>query len=284
MNQNRLKNQRKTAVLLSLFLGSLSPLLLCSERLGAGSPAVQTSTSSDPGQTQILEEAKSKLQAGVNSWNAASLESARNAFLSLLLKSPEPNGYLLYYVALSDYRLASYHLSAGNNAEGERYVSEGQQYAAKAAEANSSFGESHALYAFLLGLEIAFHPERAMTLGMKSFEWFAKAMDIGADNPRINLLKGIYQLYIPEAYGGGPASALEFLEKSAALFETENVRDPLKPSWGKEEAYSYLGRIYGQHKDYDKAKSFLTKALAVNPHFGMAQAELQNLSKSDKER
>ena len=243
---------------------------ICSEIPLAGCPAPQT-----------LEEAKSKLQEGVNNWNPATLESSRNLFLALLLKNPEPNGFLLYYMALVDYRLAAFHLSAGNAAAGERYVSEGQQYATKAVDADPSFGEPHALYAFLLGLELAFHPERAMTLGMKSFEWFDKALDIDPGNPRINLLKGISQIYVPEAFGGGPDGALPYLEKSADLFEKEDIRDPRKPSWGKEEVHAYLGRVFRMKKDFDKAKSHLTKALEINPDFGLAKAELQALAKNE---
>ncbi|MCJ7588794.1 MAG: tetratricopeptide repeat protein [Candidatus Aminicenantes bacterium] len=248
-------------------------ILPCSESLRAGCPAPQT-----------LEEAKSKLQEGVNGWNQAPLESSRNLFLALLLKNSEPNGFLLNYLALVDYRLAAFHLSAGNAAEGERYVSEGQQYATKAVDANPSFGEPYALYAFLLGLELAFHPDRAMTLGMKSSEWFAKALEIGPDNPRINLLKGISQIYVPEAFGGGPDSALPYLEKSAALFEKEDIREPLKPSWGREEVHAYLGRVFRMKKDFDKAKSHLTKAVEINPDFGLAKAELQAMVRNEPER
>lgn len=260
--------------------------LICSESLRAGCPAPQTRTRTalDSGFLQTLEEAKSKLQEGVNRWNPDTLESARNLFLALLLKNPEPNGFLLYYMALADYRLAVFHLSAGNAAEGERFVTEGQQYATKAVDADPSFGESHALYAYLLGLELAFHPDRAMTLGMKSFEWFAKALEIGPDNPRINLLKGISQLYVPEAFDGGPDSALSYLEKSAALFEKEDIREPLKPSWGREEVHAYLGRIFRMKMDFDKAKSHLTKALEINPDFGLAKTELQALVKNEPER
>jgi len=276
MNRRHLAILRKAAALFPVLILSLSPLL--------SFPQGRTQTSPDPGLAGALKEAKAELQKGVNTWDLKTLESARNSFLGLLVKSRVSDGYLLYYAALSDYRLASYHLSADNKAEAERYALEGQQYASKAAEALPSFGEAHALYAYLLALELAVHPEQAMTLGMQSMTWFAKAMEIGSENPRVNLLKGIYQLYVPASFGGGPESALEFLARSAALFEKEHVQDPLLPSWGKEEAYAYLGRVYRMTKDYARARSSLTKALAINPDCGLAKSELQALDKDEKDR
>jgi len=274
MNRRRQKILPRAAALLPALLLFMFPLSSRSEG--------QARTALDLGSSGTLEEAKARLQEGINTWNAATLESARNAFLGLLLKDPRPSAHLLYYVALSDYRLASHHLSAGHNEESDRYISEGQQYASKALEADASSGEACALHAFLLSLEIALHPERAMTLGLQSIRGFARALEIEPENPRVNLLKGIYQLYVPEAYGGGAESALEFLNRSAALFDKERVPDPLLPSWGKEEAYTYLGRAFRMTKDFARARSSLTKALAVNPDFGLAKSELQALDKDEK--
>ncbi len=281
----RSSNQaRRKTILRVVAILSLVPLLAFVAGAKDGSRSAQTRTALDPGPAAILKEARLQLQAGVNTWNLKPLESARTAFLALVVGNPGPNAVLLHYAALADYRLAVCHLAANNAAESEYYVSEGQRYAAQAVEADPSFSESHALQAYLLGLEVALHPDRAMSLAMQSMTSFAKALQIGPGNPRVNLLKGIYQLYVPEAYGGGPASALEFLEKSAALFERETPQDPLLPSWGKEEAYTYLGRVYGMNKDIAKAKEYLMKALAVNPDFGLAKSELQALAKIEKER
>lgn len=228
---------------------------------------------------QKIVEAKSKLQAGLNTWNPELLKNARDLFLNLLMKEKDETVYLLYYVALCDYRLATYYFTLNNMKESEIYTLEGQKYLEKAIEADSSLGESYALYATLLGYEIALHQEKAMVLGMKYSEYLAKAFEKTPNNPRINLLKGISVLYTPEAFGGGADNAIEFLEKSVDLFEKENIKDPLIPSWGKEESYTFLGIAFKQKKEYDKAKAFLKKALEINPNFGLATTELKDIEK-----
>lgn len=248
----------------------------------AGENSLQTKQSSKF--IQALEEAKSKLQAGLNAWNVELLKQGRDLFLNLFMRQKAENSYLHYYIALADYRLTTLYFSSNNKEEAERYNSEGQKYLEKAMEMDPGFGESFALYSFLLGYEIALHPERAMSLGPKSFEYSAKAFAKDPDNPRINLMQGISLLYTPEAYGGGADKAIEFLEKSIRLFEKENIKDALKPSWGKEEACTFLARAYVQKKEYEKAFKLLKKALEINPEFGMAKETLRTLEKEKKEK
>ena len=228
---------------------------------------------------QKIKEAKSMLQTGINTWNIESLKNARDLFLNLLVKEKEENQYLFYYVALCDYRLATYYFTSTKMKEAEIYIMEGQKYLEKAMDADPSFGESFALYASLLGFEIAIHPEEAMALGFRSNEYIAKALEKDPENPRINLLKGASILFTPEQFGGGADNAMEFLNKAVNLFERETIKDPMKPSWGKEEAYTFLGIAYKQKNEFDKAKKFLKRALEINPEFGMAVRELSEIEK-----
>ena len=229
---------------------------------------------------QDVQEAKAKLQAGINTWDLELLKTARDLFIGSLIKAKAENAYILYHIALTDYRLITFYLSSSNNPEAEKSLAEAQKYLEKAMAADPSCGEADALYGYLLGLEIALHPEKAMTLGMSSFGYFSKGFEKDPENPRIHLLKGISLFYTPEAYGGGADNAMASLNKAVGLFEKDVVKDPLKPSWGKEEAYTYLGLAYKQKKDYGKAKEMLKKALEVNPEFGLAMKELSGLEKS----
>ena len=61
--------------------------------------------------------------------------------------------------------------------------------------------------------------------------------------------------------------------------EKEKIEDPLKPSWGKDEAYTFLGIAYNQKGDKNKAAEFFKKALEVNPDFGMAKDEWEKINK-----
>jgi tetratricopeptide (TPR) repeat protein len=229
---------------------------------------------------QNVQEAKAKLQAGVNTWDLELLKTARDLFINCLLKAKTENAYIFYHIALADYRLITFYLSSSDNPEAEKSLIEAKKYLEKAMAADPSFGEADALYGYFLGFEIALHPEKAMSLGMASFVYSAKALEKDPENPRIHLLKGLSLFYTPEAYGGGADNAMASLNKAVGLFEKDVVKDPLKPSWGKEEAYTYLGLAYKQKKDFGKAKEMLKKALEVNPEFGLAKKELSGLEKS----
>jgi tetratricopeptide (TPR) repeat protein len=236
-------------------------------------------TIKDPGVLQALKDGKAKLRAGLNAWNVEQILAARDIFLKVCVLNKADQADLLYYVALADYRVASYYLTVSNSAEIERFAREGQQYAQKAMTLGSKSGEPDALYGTLIGMLLTIHPEEAMTLGMESFQYMAQADQKDPGNPRVNLLHGTYMLYVPAEYGGGPDAARGYLETAVALFEKETGGDPVKPDWGKDEGYLNLGLLYKQTNEPGKALEMLKKALAANPDYGRAKAEIAALEK-----
>jgi tetratricopeptide (TPR) repeat protein len=242
-------------------------------------PRLAAQSGVDPAVTKSLVEAKSVLQSAIDTWNSALMAEARDRFLGCFLRDGKDNPDLAYYVALADYSLATFHLAAGSAAESDPRIAEGESYLDKALKALPEFADALALNGYLLGLEIANHPDRAMTLGMQSFAFFDRAMAADAKNPRVHLLRGIYQIYLPEAFGGGPDSSLQYLDKAIALFEKESIADPLRPSWGRDEALVNAALAHKQKGETAKAVELLKQALAVNPKSGRAKAELAALEK-----
>jgi tetratricopeptide (TPR) repeat protein len=226
--------------------------------------------------TQIIE-AKELLKKGVDTWDPALMKNARDRLLGLMAKENKESLYPLYYIALCDYRLATYYLTLTEMDKAKPYIKEGQDYLKKATELDPDFGELDAFYAYMLGFEIALEPENAMSLGFQIYQYFGTAIQKSPENPRVHYLKGVSDLFTPEQYGGGADIAIKTLTKSIDLFEKESIEDPVKPSWGKDEAYTFLGMAYNQKGDKDKAVEFFTKALEVNPEFRMAKDELEKI-------
>ena len=228
---------------------------------------------------QKVNKAKAELQEGVNSWSVEKIKAAKDMFLNLLLTEKSENAYLHYYIALCNYRLVTYEISENLTDEARMNTADAQKHLEKAMELKSTWGEPFALYASMLGMEIALDWNKAMTLGMEINEYFGRAFELDPENPRINLLKGSSDLYTPAEYGGGPDVAIGSLTQAVDLFEKENVQDPLEPSWGKEEALTFLGMAYMQKGDKNKARELFLKALEVNPEFGFAKDNLEQLKK-----
>jgi len=226
---------------------------------------------------QKVIEAKEELKAGVNTFDAVIIKKAKDKFLNLLMMEESKKGYIHYYVALCDYRLAVFYLTESKMEEAEVHTKEAEKHLEKVMELMPSWGEPVALYASMLGFEIALDWSKGMALGMKSNEYLSKALELEPDNPRVLLFKGSSELYTPVAYGGGAEVAMETLIRAVELFKTEKVEDPIKPSWGKEEALTYLGMAYEQIGEKNKAEELYRQALDVNPDFGMAKENLDKL-------
>jgi len=235
----------------------------------------------DPAVVKSFEAAKAKLQAGINTWNKEVSQEARDLFLGCLMRTKPENAYLNYYVALADFWLASYAIASEEMAECERMSIDGQKYAEKAMALEPSLAEADALYGYLVGMQLASQTEKDVMLGMKSMQHMEQALAAEPDNPRIQFLKGFYQRYLPEAFGGGADSALPYLEKAIELFDKEKVSGLLKPSWGKDVTLLNAALIYKDKKDTAKAVELLKKALAANPDYWHAQYELEQLQKKE---
>lgn len=231
------------------------------------------------GLSQKIEKAKEQLRVGVNTWDVEKMKHARDLFLNLLMTEESEKVYLHYYTALCNYRLAAYYMAQNATAEIEMHADNGLKHLEEAIELEPSWSEPFALYASMLGFKVAIDPSQGMSLGMEIYNYFGQALTKEPDNPRVNLMKGLSDLYTPEQFGGGPDAAIQSLTKAVELFEAEKVDNPVKPSWGKEEAYTFLGMAYRQKGDIKKAVELLNRALEVNPEFGLAHEELNKLKK-----
>jgi tetratricopeptide (TPR) repeat protein len=237
------------------------------------------SPENDPAVVQQIVKAKELMKKGVDTWDSELMREARSQFLGILAKDKQESLYLLYYIALSDYRLANFYIASGEMDKAESYTKESQKYLEKAMERDPEFGELDALYASMLGFEIALHQEKAMSLGFQIFQYFGKAFQKNPDNPRIHFLKGVSDLFTPEQFGGGADAAIKTLNHCLELFEKEEIIDPVKPSWGEEEAYTFLGMAHSQKGETEKAEEFYRKALKINPDYGLAKEELRKMKK-----
>ncbi|MDD8026360.1 MAG: hypothetical protein PHI34_07590 [Acidobacteriota bacterium] len=264
----RVRARRHPAAVVSLAVFSLGLMIA---RPGYGNAGQDPAAGS-------LRKAYAELQAGMNAWDAAKLGQARDLFLGIVVEGKETGALPALSVGLADLRLAIFHLSRSANTEAERFVAEGESYLGKAMKADPKSGLAAALYGYILGLDIALHPDQAMGLGVESFSALGLGQTLEPDNPRVHLLRGQYLLYVPEEYGGGAAAAIESLDKAVGLFEKEKPGDSWRPDWGKDEAYVALGMALAK-TDPTKARSCFEKALAVNPALGLAKSELAKLGK-----
>ena len=141
------------------------------------------------------------------------------------------------------------------------------------AKADGSIPENYALIAQVIGLRISLNPESAMTLGERAEAALKKAVDVGPNNPRVELIRGINALYTPTEFGGGTVKARAFLSRAIELFPADRPPAPL-PTWGLGEAYGWLGVLNVREKNFDAARVAYAHALEVEPNYAWIKDRL----------
>lgn len=126
--------------------------------------------------------------------------------------------------------------------------------------------ETHALLSAILGRLIGADPSLGMTLGPAAQAEMTAAIESGPTNPRVWLLRGISSMFTPEQWGGGLPIAETQLNKAVALFAIDQPVAPA-PSWGKAEAYVWLGQVLQREKKSADAIAAYNKALALEPNY-----------------
>lgn len=124
--------------------------------------------------------------------------------------------------------------------------------------------ETHALLSSIHGRQIALKPWKAMALGPQSGSEMTDAIELGPDNPRVWLLRGIGAMFTPKMFGGGPEKTEVYLKKAEQLFVGDRPIAPA-PSWGRAEVYAWLGQHYMKEKKTADAVAAYNRALEINP-------------------
>jgi tetratricopeptide (TPR) repeat protein len=126
--------------------------------------------------------------------------------------------------------------------------------------------ETHALLAMVMGRMIGADQTQGPILGPQIPQEMNAAVQSGPTNPRVWLLRGIQAFYTPTQYGGGLPTAETHLNRAIELFATDNPAPPA-PSWGKAEAYVWLGQVLQKQNRTAEARAAYNKALVVQPDY-----------------
>jgi len=223
----------------------------------------------------LIIEGKKTVERGVDLWDLKTLMNARGIFEKIL--TVQEKDYLShYYLAYVDYRIGIMYTSQKDDKAALDYLEEGIKHLEESIELNSNFSESYALLASLLGFKIGLKWYLGITLGPKVGSYFDKALQMDSLNPRTYLLLGISKYNTPKMFGGGMDKAESNLIKAIQLYGINSPPDSLLPTWGYEEAYAWLGRVYMEKKEYEKAQIQFEKALEIKPGYGWVKYQLLN--------
>ena len=216
-------------------------------------------------------EGKKLLQQAIDSSNPDQLYEAQKLF-----ERAHQDGHYeelaLYYLALCEYYLAT--LFAATPDEQAQSTNRTIEYLKEAIELEDNFSDAHALLAIAYGQKLGLKPHLGMVLGPETKRVLEKSKRLDGNNPRVVLIDGMNDYYTPALFGGDKQRAISKMEHALELFSKEEIRDPLQPSWGYDEACAQLGVMRQGAGDIEGAREAFVKALEVNPNNGWVKSQL----------
>jgi len=190
------------------------------------------------------------------------LRSARSLLDKALIAYPN-DALLLHYQGYELYREANLLDGlGGSDASDVPLVAATALTKLQQSLAAGAIPETHALVAMVMGRIIGLDQTSGPRLGPQIPQEMNAAVQIGPTNPRVWLLRGIQSFYTPLQYGGGLPTAETQLNRAIVLFETDNPTPPA-PSWGKAEAYVWLGQVLQKQNRIAEARTAYNNALAI---------------------
>ncbi len=206
------------------------------------------------------------IQEKINSAFAKSLTTNNNDPLTkigydldVLYKAKKQN-IILYWRSYLQFYTSLNYLINEDRKNAEKEIDKGIAYLEKMKKKNS---EDYALLAMMQGFSIQFKGMKAMFIGPRASKNAKMAISLDSMNLRAYYVSGSNDFYTPEQYGGGK-KAEKYLLKAISL-PTQQAKNNYLPSWGKEEAYEILIKLYIQQKKWELANKYYQEGISEYP-------------------
>lgn len=219
---------------------------------------------------KAMLKAKKNLKAAMNKNDAAQLIKVRGEF-ERILQLKEKTWLVNYYIALSDYSLATTAMVKEDNEGIKKYTQSGIDIINKSIDEYPDFADSYVLLEGLNFNRWQYEQEKMQEIIAATNSADESASKLDKNNPRLLMLNGMASFYTPEAFGGGVGVAIPKLEKSVESFKTRKEASDLYPDWGYDLAVGYLAMSLVKRNDdgdHVKAKSMIDEAIKANPDSG----------------
>ena len=218
------------------------------------------------GRDKWADSARVEIETATALGNLDRLRQA-GALLERALTALPDEPLLLHYLGYARYREATIMQGMKRDEDEYRPLLEAADSLLERSASKLPLAESYAVRSSVIGQLIGSNPLRGMTLGRKSSAAMDRAVELGPNNPRVWLLRGIGAMFTPSLFGGGLDKAEEYLNKAVALFPSDTPAAPM-PAWGHAEAYIWLGQVHKRRDRIDEARQAYTRALELQPDNG----------------
>jgi len=177
------------------------------------------------------------------------------------LKTGKTKNLATYWHSYLSFYKSIYWLKTKNKDEANKEIEKGIETIKSLKGKNS---EDYALLAMLQSFSIQFKSTlQIVSLSPKIKSNAEAAIKIDKQNPRAYFVLASNDFYTPEQYGGGKEA--EKLLLKAIELPAQKTNNPYLPSWGKEEAYEMLIKLYMKQEKFDLAKKYFAEGIEAYP-------------------
>ena len=179
--------------------------------------------------------------------------------LEELNKSKKQN-IILYWRSYLQFYYSIFYLEKGDKESSEKEIDKGIGWLNFIKNKNS---EDYALLSRLQGFGIQFKGMKAMFFAKDIERNAKKAIAMDSTNLRGYYVFASNYFYTPEKYGGGQ-DAEKYLIKAISLPD-QKIKNDYLPSWGKEESYEMLIKLYIKKEKWVLAKKYFQEGIKEYP-------------------
>ena len=167
---------------------------------------------------------------------------------------------ILYWRSYLQFYSSIYYLEQGDKNTAEKEIDKGTDWLDEMKKKNS---EDYALLAMLQGFGIQFKGIRAMFIAGDIKENAKQASAIDSTNIRAYFVYASNDFHTPERYGGG-MEVEKYLLKALSL-PAQKTKNVYLPSWGKEESYEMIIKLYIKKEKWELAKKYFQEGIKKFP-------------------
>jgi hypothetical protein len=179
-----------------------------------------------------------------------------DSILDLKYKKEKQN-LIIYWQSYVKFHKTMYYMGNSENKKAKKEIDIGIEKLKMIKNKNS---EDYALLALLECVSLPLASMGGMFMLGDINNNIKKAIKLDTSNIRAYYVAGSFDYYTPEAFGGGKL-AEQYLLKAISLPEQKIANDYL-PSWGKEESYALLIKLYKKQSKKNLAKKYYEDAKA----------------------
>ena len=170
------------------------------------------------------------------------------------------------------YGYIAYSISQKEKATAEKYLKKAEDNLKILSKEPEFASTVFAYRAAFVGFEIGLAQYKAPFIGMDSWEYVEKAIELDSTNALAYFQLANITYYTPAIFGGSKSKALKHFHKAIELIEKQP--EMIKNNWNYLSFITTLIEIYTEQKNYTQAIFYCKKALNVEPNFQWVKDEL----------